>query len=67
MLLFTASEIETATSSVVGSSAAGLLGGMCGGIAQAYATMGENLLGSPSSSFSTHIKHIRVHDMHENG
>lgn len=40
VLLFTASEVETATSNLVGPGAAGLLGGMCGGIAQAYATMG---------------------------
>lgn len=42
MLLFTASEIETATVSMgVNPAVAGLLGGMGGGIAQAYATMGE--------------------------
>lgn len=41
MLLFTASEIETATVSMgVNPAVAGLLGGMGGGIAQAYATMG---------------------------
>ncbi|KAI0286930.1 mitochondrial carrier [Russula aff. rugulosa BPL654] len=41
VLLFTASEIETATTSMGMSPAAGgLLGGMGGGIAQAYATMG---------------------------
>ncbi|THG98385.1 hypothetical protein EW026_g3802 [Hermanssonia centrifuga] len=41
VLLFTASEIETATVSMgVSPAAAGLLGGMGGGIAQAYATMG---------------------------
>ncbi|KAH9039918.1 mitochondrial carrier [Lactarius hengduanensis] len=41
VLLFTASEIETATTSMgVNSATAGLLGGMGGGIAQAYATMG---------------------------
>ena len=39
--MFTASEIETATVSMgVSPAAAGLLGGMGGGIAQAYATMG---------------------------
>ena len=43
MLLFTASEIETASVSMgVSPAAAGLLGGMGGGIAQAYATMGEH-------------------------
>jgi len=41
VLLFTASEIETATVAVgISPAAAGLLGGMGGGIAQAYATMG---------------------------
>jgi len=41
VLLFTASEIETATVGVgISPAAAGLLGGMGGGIAQAYATMG---------------------------
>jgi len=41
VLLFTASEIETATIGLgVSPAAAGLLGGMGGGIAQAYATMG---------------------------
>jgi hypothetical protein len=41
VLLFTASEIETATTSMGMSPATGgLLGGMGGGIAQAYATMG---------------------------
>ncbi|KAH8102425.1 mitochondrial carrier [Cristinia sonorae] len=41
VLLFTASEIETATIGLgINPAAAGLLGGMGGGIAQAYATMG---------------------------
>ncbi|KAI9445308.1 mitochondrial carrier [Lactarius indigo] len=41
VLLFTASEIETASTSMgINPAAAGLLGGMGGGIAQAYATMG---------------------------
>lgn len=41
VLLFTASEIETATTALgVNPAAAGLLGGMGGGIVQAYATMG---------------------------
>ena len=41
VLLFTASEIETATVAMgVSPAAAGLLGGMGGGIVQAYATMG---------------------------
>ena len=42
VLLFTASEIESATVTMgVNPAVAGLLGGMGGGIAQAYATMGE--------------------------
>ena len=42
VLLFTASEIETATVAMgMNPAAAGLLGGMGGGIVQAYATMGE--------------------------
>ncbi|KAJ7293444.1 mitochondrial carrier domain-containing protein [Mycena rebaudengoi] len=41
VLVFTASEIETATLGMgVSPAAAGLLGGMSGGVAQAYATMG---------------------------
>ncbi|KAI0304988.1 mitochondrial carrier [Russula brevipes] len=41
VLLFTASEIETATTSMgMNPATGGLLGGMGGGIAQAYATMG---------------------------
>lgn len=43
VLLFTASEIETASVGWgVNPAAAGLLGGMGGGIAQAYATMGTS-------------------------
>ena len=42
MLIFTASEVETAGLGMgVSPAAAGLLGGMAGGVAQAYATMGE--------------------------
>lgn len=41
VLIFTASEVETATLAMgINPAAAGLLGGMTGGIAQAYATMG---------------------------
>lgn len=41
MLLFTAAEVEgAALSTGINPGAAGLLGGMTGGIAQAYATMG---------------------------
>lgn len=47
VLLFTAAEIEkVATNSGVSAGSAGLLGGMGGGIAQAYATMGESSQGS---------------------
>jgi hypothetical protein len=43
VLLFTASEIETATTSMgMNPATGGLLGGMGGGIAQAYATMGKS-------------------------
>lgn len=42
VLLFTASEVESGVVSMgISPAAAGLLGGMSGGIAQAYATMGE--------------------------
>jgi hypothetical protein len=42
VLLFTASEIETATTAMgMNPATAGLLGGMGGGVAQAYATMGQ--------------------------
>lgn len=41
VLVFAASEVETATLGMgVNPAVAGLLGGMTGGIAQAYATMG---------------------------
>jgi len=41
VLIFTASEVETATLGMgLSPAAAGLLGGMSGGVAQAYATMG---------------------------
>lgn len=41
MLLFTAAEVEGASLAAgINPGAAGLLGGMTGGIAQAYATMG---------------------------
>jgi hypothetical protein len=40
--MFTASEVETATLSMgINPAFAGLLGGMTGGVAQAYATMGK--------------------------
>jgi hypothetical protein len=47
VLIFTASEVETATLGVgINPAFAGLLGGMSGGIAQAYATMGQYSLKS---------------------
>lgn len=52
MLLFTASEIEYVVqdSFELGKSAAGILGGMGGGVAQAYSTMG----------FCTYMKTVEV-------
>lgn len=45
VLIFAASEIESATSGLgLNPAVSGLLGGMGGGIAQAYATMGELVL-----------------------
>lgn len=42
MLIFTASEVETAALGAnINPAVAGLLGGMTGGISQAYVTMGE--------------------------
>ena len=49
VLLFTASEIETATAAMgMNPATGGLLGGMGGGIAQAYATMGKSGPDRPS-------------------
>jgi hypothetical protein len=43
VLLFTASEIETASTHMgISPAVGGLLGGMGGGVAQAYATMGQS-------------------------
>lgn len=43
VLVFTASEVETATLAAgISPAFAGLLGGMTGGVAQAYATMGRS-------------------------
>lgn len=42
MLIFAASEVETASlAGGISPGLAGLLGGMTGGVAQAYATMGK--------------------------
>ena len=47
MLLFTAAEVEgAALSAGINPGVAGLLGGMTGGIAQAYATMGMSRIAS---------------------
>lgn len=43
--MFTASEVETATLGMgINPAVSGLLGGMTGGVAQAYATMGKSRL-----------------------
>ena len=48
VLIFTASEIETRTIALgMSPAAAGLVGGMGGGVAQAYLTMGSFRLSSP--------------------
>ena len=58
-MLFCASEIETATVSMgVNPAAAGLLGGMGGGVAQAYATMGELIVSFHSIPFYISILNL---------
>jgi hypothetical protein len=47
--------------------AAGLLGGMSGGIAQAYATMGEFILFCINFLFAYVLNKHRFHDLYENG
>jgi hypothetical protein len=69
VLLFTASEIETASTAMgINPAAAGLLGGMGGGIAQAYATMGQS---DPTNcvAFAISIYTVcpRIYDQYENG
>lgn len=69
-MVFTASEVETASLAAgINPAFAGLLGGMTGGVAQAYATMG----GYPiyvsvhfimSSQWCTFLN--RLHDLYEN-
>jgi hypothetical protein len=60
VLIFTASEVETAILGMgISPAAAGLLGGMSGGIAQAYATMGMYLFIS-SSLLSWYSSHPRI-------
>ena len=61
MLVFTASEVEIATLAAgINPGFAGLLGGMTGGIAQAYATMGELSFTSQILEFSGQLRG-RVH------
>jgi hypothetical protein len=56
VLLFVASEVETSGERFgISPASAGLLGGMSGGIAQAYATMGK----SPILFFAKHAKLVR--------
>ena len=67
VLLFTASEIESATTAMgVNPAAAGLIGGMGGGIAQAYATMGACAWFGVHKP-STHAVHDRFLHMYEDG
>jgi hypothetical protein len=66
VLIFAASEIETkALGAGIGPGAAGLLGGMGGGILQAYATMGA--LSSRIIVAALLDQHHRFHDVHEDG
>ena len=70
MLLFTASEIESATVAMgVSPAVGGLLGGMGGGIAQAYATMGVSSCskshGGMDLCLADAIRSIRFLHMHE--
>lgn len=54
VLVFAATEVETyALGNGINAGAAGLLGGMTGGIAQAYATMGER-----PALYLTRVQHI---------
>ena len=68
VLLFTASEVEDfSLRAGVNPAFAGLLGGMTGGVAQAYATMGVLYSLAPLSSlFSDQDLYPRFHDVHEN-
>lgn len=74
-MIFTASEVETATLGAgISPAFAGLFGGMAGGVAQAYATMGKFPLCiisqvSTSSLASTNLIMAlmnRLHHLHEN-
>lgn len=63
--MFAASEVETATLGMgINPAAAGLLGGMVGGVAQAYATMGT--FQTARMYADPHI-FDRFHYLHENG
>jgi hypothetical protein len=75
VLLFASGEVETIARErfALGTAASGLVGGMAGGIAQAYATMGEHLNAEhspvPISDASLHDLplSIRFLHMHEDG
>lgn len=67
MLLFTAAEVEgAALSAGINPGVAGLLGGMTGGIAQAYATMGMSRIASQLfnskvlAGFTTCMKTVEI-------
>jgi hypothetical protein len=74
VLIFTASEVETATLGAgISPAFAGLFGGMAGGVAQAYATMGKfpSCIISQVSTSSSSTNLImalmnRLHHLHEN-
>jgi hypothetical protein len=66
VLVFAASEVETASLSAgINPGLAGLLGGMTGGVAQAYATMGSLsfFICNHLQFFATNF--VRFHDMYE--
>lgn len=67
VLLFTAAEVESrVTRFGLSPATAGLLGGMTGGIVQAYATMGEWILARFKSGFLRFVAFYRFLYMHEN-
>ena len=69
VLLFTAAEVEKAVASMgVSQGAGGLLGGISGGVAQAYATMGTfSRLHFAHRIPKTRSLNDRFHDLHEDG
>jgi hypothetical protein len=68
VLLFTASEVETVSLAAgINPGFAGLLGGMTGGITQAYATMGEYCAPpNDSPAFVYSLSTCRNHNLYEN-